>query len=313
MSFFTVVIPLYNKEKYISSTLDSVMAQTFTDFEVILIDDASTDSSLKIAEKYLTDSVSIVKHQQNKGLSAARNTGIRNANSKFIAFIDSDDLWKPNFLEQMHKLIHRFPEAGIFGAAYEEIYEGIALEVDKNVNSKKGKMTLISDFFSANAYQPIFCYSSVVVNKEVFEDVGFFDEKITLGEDVDFNIRAGQKHKVAYFNEVCAGYVIFSENQITNSPISDKVTTDFNKYELAAADNPSLKLYLDVNRYFLAMRYKMSGELDKSKDLVSQINLENLTQRQILLLKSPIWAVNIVRKIKNNLLQKGIRLTTFRA
>lgn len=313
MSFFTVVIPLYNKEKYIASTLDSVMAQTFSDFEVIVIDDASTDSSLKIAEKYLTDSVSIVKHQQNKGLSAARNTGIRNAKSKFIAFIDSDDLWKPNFLEQMHKLIHRFFEAGIFGSAYEEVYDGIALEVDKNVNSKKGKMTLISDFFSANAYQPIFCYSSVVVRKEVFEDVGFFDEKITLGEDVDFNIRAGQKYKVAYFNEVCAGYVIFSENQITNSSISDKIITDFNKYELAAADNPSLKLYLDVNRYFLAMQYKMSGDSDKSKELVSQINLENLTQRQILLLKSPIWAVNFVRRIKNNLLQKGIRLTTFRA
>lgn len=313
MPFFTVVIPLYNKEKYIASTLNSVMAQMFTDFEVLIIDDHSTDSSLQIARKYVSDSISVVQHQANQGLSAARNTGIKKARSKYVAFLDSDDLWNPDFLEQMHTLINRFPEAGIFGSAYEEIYDGISLEVDKNVQSKQGKMTLISDFFLANAHQPIFCYSSVVIKREVFDEIGFFDERITLGEDVDFNIRAGQKYSVAYLNQVCAGYIIFSENQITTSSISSKMVTDFNKYELAAATNSSLKLYLDVNRYFLAMRYKLYGDSAKSKALVSEINLQNLTQRQILLLKSPIWIVNLVRKIKFKLLQKGIRLTTFRA
>lgn len=312
MPFFTVVIPLYNKEKFIAATLNSVLSQTSTDYEVLIIDDASTDASGSIAAKFTNPNIRIIEHVENLGLSAARNTGIKNATSNFIAFLDSDDLWKPFFLEKMFQMIQRFPEASLFGAAYEEVYDGISLEVERNINIKAGKMSVIEDFFIANAHQPIFCYSSVVIKRDVFEVAGYFNEKITLGEDVDFNIRAGQHFKVAYYNEVCAGYVIFSENQITTSDISKKVVTDFNLYEKDAKSNPSLKIYLDANRYFLAMQYKMSGNKLKSKKLVSEIDLNNLTQRQILLLKLPIWIVNFIRKIKFNLMQKGIRLTTFK-
>lgn len=312
MPLFTVVIPLYNKEKFIAETLSSVLAQTFTAYEILIIDDASTDASAAIAQKFIDNRIRIIKHPKNKGLSAARNTGVHHAKSKFIAFLDSDDLWKPFFLEKMQSLIQQFPEAGLFAAAYEEVYDGISLEVDKNVDAEPGEMFVISDFFTANAHQPIFCYSSVVINRLVFETAGYFDENISLGEDVDFNIRAGQHFKVAYYHRVSAGYVIFSENQITNSAISNKVVTNFNKYESAAAKNPSLKLYMDANRYFLAMQYKMAGDSQKSKQLVAEIDLKNLSQLQILLLKLPVWMVNLLRKIKFQLLQKGIRLTTFK-
>ncbi len=312
MPFFTVVIPLYNKQNFISATLHSVLAQTFTDYEILIVDDCSTDGSLAIAETFNNNKIRVIKHSVNLGLSAARNTGVRNASSPYIAFLDSDDLWKPFFLEKMHELIQKFPEAGLFGAAYEEIYDGISLEVAKNIDAEAEEMSLLSDFFMANAHQPIFCYSSVVVKRDVFEIAGFFNEEITLGEDVDFNIRAGQHFKVAYYNHVSAGYVIFSQNQITTSSISGKSVTDFNSYEHVASNNTSLKFYLDINRYFLAMHYKMSGDKVKSKKLVSEIDLNNLTQYQILLLKSPVWVVKLARQIKFMLLQKGIRLTTFK-
>ncbi len=313
MPFFSVVIPLYNKEKFIKATLQSVANQTFSNFEVIIVDDASTDSSSAIAQTFSSGSVSIIRHPKNKGLSAARNTGIKAANANFIAFIDSDDVWKTDFLEKMHQMILRFPEAGIYGAGYEEVYaDGLVVDIDKNIDLKPGKMTIISDFFAANAHQPIFCYSSVVVKKEVFETVGYFDENITLGEDVDFNIRAASQFQVAYYNAIGAGYTIFSENQITNSAIADKTITDFNKYEPLADKDPSLKKYLDVNRYILAMSYKMAGEHEASKKLVLEIDRANLTLRQILLLSAPIWVVKIFREIKANFLKKGVRLTTFR-
>lgn len=312
MPFFTVVIPLYNKEHFISATLHSVLAQTFTDYEILIVDDCSIDGSLAIAENFTNNKISLVKHSVNLGLSAARNTGIKHASSHYIAFLDSDDLWKPFFLEKMHELIQTFPEAGLFGAAYEEVYDGISLEVAKNIDAETEKMSLISDFFMANAHQPIFCFSSVVVKRAVFDVAGFFNENITLGEDVDFNIRAGQHFKVAYYNQVSAGYVIFSQNQITTSSISGKTVTDFNSYEHLASNNKSLKYYLDANRYFLAMHYKMAGEKGQSKNLVSEIDLTNLTQRQILLLKAPVWVVKLARLIKFMLMQKGIRLTTFK-
>ena len=97
MSFFTVIIPLYNKEKYIENAIESVLNQTFTDFELLIIDDFSSDKSAKIASKFASDKVQILTHEKNLGLSASRNTGIKNANSNYITFLDADDLWQPTF------------------------------------------------------------------------------------------------------------------------------------------------------------------------------------------------------------------------
>lgn len=312
MPFFSIVIPLYNKEKFIGRTLESIFDQTFSDYEIIIVNDCSTDQSLSIARQFARDNVSIMSHEKNQGLSAARNTGIALAKADFIAFIDSDDLWKPQFLEKMHVMIQKFPHAGLFASAYEESYPGFAIEVKKNISNDADSMEIISDFFTANAHQPIFCYSSVVMKKIVFETIGLFDQKITLGEDVDFNIRANSKFALAYYNRVCASYTIFSENQITNSSIAHKVVTDFDKYEPLVGEFPSLKLYLDTNRYILAMHYKMAGDKVASAQMLAGIDAQNLTSKQRLLLKMPLPAIKLLQKIKRFLLQKGIRLTSFR-
>ncbi|HLA54979.1 MAG TPA: glycosyltransferase family A protein [Flavobacterium sp.] len=314
MAFFTVIVPLYNKENYVAQTLESILAQTFTDFEVVVVDDCSKDSSLAIAKKFESDKIRIVSHDTNKGLSASRNTGIRNAKSDFVTFLDADDVWKPFFLEKMHAMIGLFPDAGIFGAGYEEYYPGnLALEVRKNLKGfAAGEMKIVPDFFTASSNQPIYCYSTVVFKKEVFETAGYFDEGISLGEDIDFNIRVHLKYDLAYYNRACAHYVIFSENQITNSGIGKNTITDFNKYEPFTTEKPSLKLYMDVNRYMLAMHYKMAGNNSKCDELVSAIDKQNLTPSQKFLLKSPVMIVKLVKKTKALFLKKGIRLTTFK-
>jgi glycosyltransferase involved in cell wall biosynthesis len=314
--FFSIVIPLYNKEKFVAATLDSILAQTFTDYEVVVVNDVSTDGSLAVVEKLsgkFRSDFRIVSHQKNSGLSAARNTGIRNASSNLIAFIDADDVWKPDFLEKMHELVHKFSEAGIYASGYEEKYpNGLALNIHKNLSLKPGEMNAVADFFKANAHQPIFWYGSAVVRREVFDTVGLFDETITYGEDTDFNIRAGQKFTLAYYNAVCSSYTMDSENQITRSSLNNKVITDFNKYEADADNNLSLKKFLDFNRYILAIEYKLAGNNKKFKALVCDINPENLTKRQKILINAPIGIIRLLRKVKGIFLRKGVRLTTFK-
>lgn len=113
----SVVIPVYNKRRYLRRALDSVLAQTRTDFEVILVDDGSTDGSL--------DSIRAVDDarvrriwQPNAGVSAARNTGIRIARAPLVAFLDADDTWDPGFLDAMLSLRDRYPDAGLYASAY---------------------------------------------------------------------------------------------------------------------------------------------------------------------------------------------------
>lgn len=312
MPFFSIVIPLYNKETFVENTLRSVLSQTFSDYEILIIDDCSTDGSLAIAKKFKNENIRIIEHPVNKGLSASRNTGIEHATADYIAFLDADDLWKPFFLGKIFEMIQLFPNAGMYGTDYEEFYsEDLVLNTQKNLDFKKNEMKIVDDFFISNSHQLIFCFSSVVIKKEVFKAVGNFDESITLGEDVDFNIRANFQYPLAYYNQVCARYTIFSENQITNSSINNKTITDFNKYEVLAKKKPSVKHYLDVNRYFLAMDYKVAGNKIVYTKLASEIDQNNLSKKQVLLLKAPVFVVKWIRGIKQLFLKKGVRLTSF--
>lgn len=122
MAYFTVIIPLYNKENHIEATLKSVLNQTFQDFEVVIVEDCSTDNSKQKAVSIVSKKTRIVQHEVNKGLSASRNTGIHNANSDFLAFLDADDIWHKEFLEKIHELTQRFPKAHLFGTNYTEVY-----------------------------------------------------------------------------------------------------------------------------------------------------------------------------------------------
>lgn len=104
MPFFSVIIPVYNKEKFIEKTLKSVLNQTFTDFEVIVINDCSTDGSLEKVRKFIFENLKIIQHDKNRGLSATRNTGIKNSNGVVMAFLDADDTWDSGYLEKIHSL-----------------------------------------------------------------------------------------------------------------------------------------------------------------------------------------------------------------
>ena len=120
---FSVIIPLYNKEAYIEQTLGSVLAQTYPFFEVIIVDDGSSDASLQIVNR-ITDSRIRVISQVNSGVATARNRGVKEAKENYVAFMDADDFWAPNYLERIVFLISTCPDAGIFACRYVEMMNG---------------------------------------------------------------------------------------------------------------------------------------------------------------------------------------------
>ena len=310
MSFFTVIIPLYNKEKYIENAIKSILNQTFTDFEILLINDCSTDNSAEIASEFLSEKIQIIHHEKNCGLAATRNTGIKNANSNYITFLDADDVWKPHFLEKIFHLIQNFPEARIFGTNYEEVWNKTIKKPHNGSESLPLNFTGYINFFRINLKQGIYNHGSVCFHKEVFENIGFYNEEINFSEDLDFNIRANYHYKLAYDNSAQMSYFMQTDNQITQSSLQNKTIPDFDNYEEWSKNNSNLKKYLDFERYVLGKRLKKNNDL-RWKKMIANIDSKNLNWKQSLLLKLPSSTLNTLDKIKLFLLKLGIKPSTY--
>lgn len=311
MPFFSVIIPLYNKENYITDTLNSVLAQTFTDFEIIVVNDTSTDNSLAAAQTVKDDRIRFIEHPVNKGLSASRNTGIKNASSDYVAFLDADDLWKPQFLEKIFLLINQYPECSIYGTRYEEIYPGnLVLDIGVSLENLHDKMGTIN-FFTTGLNKPAFCSSCLCLKKEVFSKSGYYDENITFGEDIDFYIRVNYYFKLAYYNESLASYLIYYQNQMTGIGLKNKKIPDFDKYETLTTNRPDIKRYLDFQRYIIAKTYRLDGDITNYKRIKSGISLSSLNYKQRVLLNAPLFIIKLITRFKKKLLQKGVVVNSY--
>lgn len=310
MPYFSIIVPLYNKESFVRDALNSILKQTYTDYEVIIVNDASTDDSAIVAETFLSEKIRIIQHDKNRGLAAARNTGIKNATSNFITYLDADDIWKPTFLEHIFTLTQEFSEAQIFATNYEEIWGTtfkIPVNGSENLDSNfKGYI----DFFALNLKQGIYCHGSVCFHKSVFEKIGLYNEEIQFSEDLDFNIRANYHFKLAYSNSLQMIYFMQTSNQITNSSIKNKTIPNFDEYEVWAKNRPNLKRYLDFERYVLGKRLKKDYD-SRWKKVISPIHKENLNWKQALLLRLPRFILLTIDSIKILLLKFNIKISTY--
>ena len=165
----SVVIPLYNKAHTIKRTLGTVLAQTYKDFEVVIINDGSTDNGVAVIETFTNDSRVKIIDQINQGVSVARNQGVLYAQYQYIAFLDGDDEWLPDYLLKMHEAIQKYPNAGLFCGA------GIVKSSDKEylriAKKYKGLLTEI-DFFE-NPHVFLHTSATVVAKSEFNKTQGF--------------------------------------------------------------------------------------------------------------------------------------------
>jgi glycosyltransferase involved in cell wall biosynthesis len=196
--FFSVVIPLYNAEQFIQRAIKSVLDQTVQDFEVIVIDDGSIDSSYqKVLD--MEDSRIKVIRQENQGVSVARNKGIEQASSSLVAFLDADDEWKPNFLEKMCVLISQFPDCVLFGSGYATFRTNGLIWHTKEYFPVDWS-GIIPNYIRIMRFYPFFT-SSVVIRKTVLTDIGGFPVGVKFGQDVATWLRCSLVGKIAYINQ----------------------------------------------------------------------------------------------------------------
>lgn len=311
--FFSIVVPLYNKEKHIEKTLQSVFDQTFQDFEILVVNDGSTDQSLKVTENITDRRIHIISIK-NSGVSHARNVGISKAKADFVAFLDADDLWKKDHLENLHQLIKDFPDCGLYATAYIKQTKETFLECKfKGIPNKRDWSGVVEDYFQSSIYNSIAWASAVAIPKKTFEEVGFFDEKITLGagEDTDMWIRIALKRPVAFNNKISAIHNLYAENRLSNSNTNLRQFINLDKYEEKAKNNPSLKKYLDINRFSIGLKYMLVGNKDKAKSYFEKIDKYNLNGKQKLLVNQPKGVLKLLILVQNMLRNMNIQLTPF--
>lgn len=184
----SVIIPTYNRAKQVCAAVDSVLAQTFTDFELIVVDDGSTDDT-QAALKAYGNRIQIIT-QVNRGVSAARNTGIQQAQGGLIAFLDSDDVWLPHKLTAQVRFFNANPMA--MWQQTEEMW----LRNGKRVNPKKRHQKLAGRIFRESLELCLISPSAVMLRRELFDEFGFFDETLPACEDYDLWLRILTKYPV---------------------------------------------------------------------------------------------------------------------
>lgn len=308
MPYFSVIIPLYNKENFIENTLKSVLNQGFSDFEIIIVNDGSTDKSEEIV-KCFEDARIQYFQQENQGVSVARNFGISKANSNFITFIDADDYWYPHFLQEMFNNSNQFPEQKVFSAAVE--VETSTSKFSSQYSVEKTNDCQVVNYFDASTKTTIICTSCAVFHKSVFEKVGTFDTNIKSGEDTDLWIRIGLVYPVIFSSKILARYV-FDDKSLSKKKINWNQKLNFDKFLVAEKNNPKLKKYLDLNRYSFAIKSKLNNDISSFKYFRESINLKNLSLKKRILLQQPAIILKTLITLNLQLVNLGLSHSVFK-
>jgi len=184
----SVIIPAYNRCQMLKQAVDSVLSQDFTDFELIVSDDGSTDNTQEMLRAY--GNRILVIRQENKGVSAARNRGIVSASGDLIAFLDSDDLWMPEKLSEQVAFFNANPDGLICQSEEIWIRNGV------RVNPKKKHRKLSGMIFEASLLLCLVSPSAVMMRRSLFDEVGLFDETLPACEDYDLWLRIGCRYPI---------------------------------------------------------------------------------------------------------------------
>lgn len=277
MAKFSVIIPLYNKQESIRKTVESILAQTFTDFELVIVNDGSKDKSLEIVNS-IEDSRIVIVDKPNGGVSSARNAGIEKAMSEWVSFIDADDYWNPHYLETVKTAIEKYPAASVVVTNYKKGEENPYVEYQQ-----EGYMT--DYFLLAMKYNDIICSSVITCKKACFDTVGLFSDKYYYGEDLNMWSRLADNFLIAYIPEVLAEYRIEAENRLCNTKIDPRKSWELH---LTPSDFKSVSwpLYYHFRISSSFVHYLRYGMFANIKYLVSKYGivevLKSLKYRRLL-------------------------------
>lgn len=320
--FFSVIIPLYNKAPYVEKALRSVAAQTFSDYELIAVDDGSKDESASVAERVLNDCwLSLSKPQQvklirqaNSGVSTARNNGVAASQGQYVCFLDADDWWEPTFLEEMAKLIAEFPDAGIYGTNYtiinETKHKTRVASVGMEEGFEKGYINYCK-VYAKTLYMPLWT-GAVSISRSVFDEVQGFRPHLKLGEDFDLWIRIALKYKVVFLNKSLANYNqdVDAANRGVGRLHNPENHMLWNLGYLEGEEKTNLdyKQLIDNLRTYALLPYYLSEEYHElAKAELAKVDWNRQTVKYRKMYRMPLWCL----RVENRLKKQGAKLKQF--
>lgn len=278
---FSVVIPLYNKAPYVAKAIESVLAQTYTDYELVIMDDGSKDDSFEIARKTIEGHGHChLYRQKNAGVSMARNNGVAVSQGKYLCFLDADDWWEPAFLEEMSELIDAYPEAGIYGTNYTIVNDTRHKTRVASVGVDEGFIKGYINYcqvYAKTLYMPL-CSSAVCIPRRVFDAVGGFNPQLRMSEDFDLWARIALDYKVGFVNKPLSNYnqdVDFSNRAIGTLPPPETQFAFCAGYlDEAKKNNPELKFTVEMVQISCLRSYYLSKEYhDIAKDVLKTLDI----------------------------------------
>ena len=265
MPLVSVIVPTYNRPAMLEEALRSVLAQTYTNFEIVVVNDAGEDVADVINRFQGRAKISYLRHSENKGLAAARNTGIRAANGKYIAYLDDDDLYYPQHLE----VLIGFLENSDYRVAYTDSLQAFQSRInDRYVTTKTEKLfshDFDRDLFLVNNYIPVL---NIVHRRDLLEEVGYFDETLGTHEDWELSIRLSRKYDYYHIKSITAEFRVRDDaTNMTDTKRSDFLRTlrlIYQRYAHLVTDAATLEAQKNMEEYLaadVAIRQLPSPEL----------------------------------------------------
>ncbi len=305
---FSVIIPLYNKDAYITKAIESVLTQTYDDFELLVVNDGSTDNSLAVVERMMRDNVRLQSffrsarftliNQENSGVSTARNNAVAQSKGDYVCFLDGDDWWDADFLKEMCNLICEYPDAGIYGSNYWYVkYNSQQVCVKKMVTGYVDYVDAYLTQMDSGGGMPLWT-CAVAMKRIVFDNMNGFKPHLKLGEDFDLWLRIALRYKVAFLDKPLAFY---NQNAVGQSRATKKLhnaeTHEVFNYGCFAEEenkNPKLKLLLDKKRVICLFNYYLSKQYrDIAKLELGKVDWSRLPQSDVKLYRTPIWLLKL--------------------
>nr|CRH06507.1 putative GT2 [Candidatus Magnetococcus massalia] len=282
-----MVTPLYNKEQEISRTIASILTQTMTDFEWIVVDDGSTDQGTEQIKVLQDSRVSLIA-QTNSGVSVARNRGIAKARAEWIAFLDADDTWLPDFLETVLCLIHSYPSCMLVGTGY--------LLCEKNGFKYKPLIKglpspvmwegVLPNYFGIAAqFDPPFCSSSVAVQKKAILAIGGFPKGVHNGEDILTWARLATQYDIAYSAKHLAHYYLPPHNAYRLTYLdTDQVGDGLNSLliKITGSQKIYLRRYIAKWHQIRASNFLSTGQPGAVKSILKAIRFGGQKKRLLI-------------------------------
>lgn len=307
MPHFSVIIPLYNKAPYVRKTIESVLGQTFDDYELVIIDNGSNDGSSEIVAEFTDSRIRIVRLEENVGVSNARNKGVELSIALYITFLDADDWWEPTFLEEMAGLIKRHPGAGIYGTKY---------YIVKNGKKRVAPIGVDEDFLEGEinycrVYAKTLCMPltsiTVAMTRAVFDEMGGFKPHLKLGEDFDLWIRIALKRKVVFLNKPLSNYnqdvdVTYRGTHHLRDPKEHML---WNLGYLEEKTNPDYKQLIDNLRTYSILPYLLIKQYrDAARKELAKVDWDRQPIATRRLYRLPVW----ILRLRQYMLKLGSRI-----